>query len=246
MDFKLEKQDAVEFLQGLAPACVDLMITDPAYESLEKHRKRGTTTRLKRSKASSNKWFPIFRNARFPEFFQAAYRALAKNAHLYMYCDDETAYVVKPIAEAAGFKYWKRIVWDKMRIGMGYHYRARCEYILFFEKGKRRLQNLGMPDVFDLKEDPEGYVLECARIHKGYPTEKPVMVSEKLIIQSSLPGEFVVDPFMGSGSVGVAALKHGRVFSGCDVEDEAITLAEQRLTEALAERNSQLPLEKVQ
>jgi len=245
MDFSIVKQDATDFLWDLESASVDLIITDPAYESLEKHRSKGTTTRLKNSKASSNQWFPIFHNNRFPEFFEAAYQALAKNAHFYMYCDDETAYVVKPIAEAAGFKYWKRIVWDKMRIGMGYHYRARCEYILFFEKGKRKLQNLGMPDVFDLKEDPEGYVIECARIHKGYPTEKPVMVSEKLIVQSSSPGELVVDPFMGSGSVGVAALKHGRKFAGCDVEDDALSLTEKRLSAALAERSSQLPLNEV-
>jgi len=245
MNFSIVQQDAIDFLRSLEPGSVDLIITDPAYESLEKHRKKGTTTRLKNSKSSSNKWFPIFPNSRFPPFLMAAYRALAKNSHFYMYCDDETAYVVKPLAEAAGFKYWKRLVWDKMRIGMGYHYRARCEYILFFEKGKRKLQNLGMPDVFDLKEDSEGYVIECARIHKGYPTEKPVMVSEKLIVQSSLPGELVVDPFMGSGSVGVAALKHRRKFAGCDIEKDALDLTDRRLIDTLAERNKQLPLDEV-
>ncbi|TON15085.1 DNA methylase N-4, partial [Vibrio parahaemolyticus] len=41
------KEDAVEWLSTLADASVDLVITDPPYESLEKHRKIGTTTRLK-------------------------------------------------------------------------------------------------------------------------------------------------------------------------------------------------------
>ncbi len=212
--FELQQTDAVHFLNNLPPGVVDLLITDPAYESLEKHRAKGTTTRLKVSDASSNEWFKIFPNTRFPEFFAACYRALKEDSHFYMYCDDETAYIAKPLAEAAGFKYWKRLVWDKLQIGMGYHYRARCEYILFFEKGKRRLHNLGMPDVFDLKEDPEGYILESKRVNKGYPTEKPVAVSEKLILQSSDVGELVVDPFFGSGSVGEAALKNGRVFMG--------------------------------
>ena len=228
--FRLSQLDAVAFLQAMPPESVDLLITDPAYESLEKHRKVGTTTRLKVSDGSSNAWFDIFPNTRFPEFFAACFRVLKKNSHFYMYCDDETAYVVKPIAEAAGFKYWKRLVWDKLKIGMGYHYRARCEYIMFFEKGKRKLINLGMPDVFDLKEDPEGYRLECARILNGYPTEKPVMVSEKLIVQSSLPGELVVDPFMGSASVGEASLKHGRRFWGSDISDASIAVATKRLT----------------
>ena len=73
---RVEKADAVSWLLSLAPRSVDLIITDPAYESLEKHRARGTTTRLSSSKASSNAWFPIFRNARFESLFEATNRAL--------------------------------------------------------------------------------------------------------------------------------------------------------------------------
>lgn len=242
--FELWQMDAVTFLRKMMPESVACIITDPAYESLEKYRAVGTTTRLKHSKASSNDWFPIFKNERFPEFFEACYAVLAKNSHMYMYCDDETAYVVKPMAEAVGFKYWKRLVWDKLKIGMGYHYRARVEYILFFEKGKRKLHNLGMPDIFDLKEDPEGYVLECARILNGYPTEKPVAVSEKLVLQSTEPGELVCDPFMGSGSVGVAALKHRRTFIGGDVTEASMQYARKCLNDISdGKTNEQLSLE---
>ena len=53
-------------------------------------------------------------------------------------------FVAKPEAERAGFRFWKPLVWDKKTIGMGYHYRARYEFILFFEKGKRRLNDLGI------------------------------------------------------------------------------------------------------
>ena len=63
--FDLSCRDAVEWLQQLPSESVDLLITDPAYESLEKHRAIGTTTRLKHSKASSNDWFHVFPNARF-------------------------------------------------------------------------------------------------------------------------------------------------------------------------------------
>jgi site-specific DNA-methyltransferase (adenine-specific) len=125
---------------------------------------------------------------------------------------------VKPIAEEAGFKFWKPLVWDKKTIGMGYHYRARYEFILFFEKGKRRLNDLGVSDV-----------IAVPRIHRGYPAEKPPAVAEVLITQSSLPGDLVADPFMGSGSVGTAALRTGRRFSGCDVNPEAVRLTADRL-----------------
>ena len=66
------------------------MITDPPYESLEKHRAIGTTTRLKHSKASSNDWFTVFPNARFGELFAEAFRVLKRNTHLYLFCDAET------------------------------------------------------------------------------------------------------------------------------------------------------------
>jgi hypothetical protein len=111
--FQLTQGDAVAWLRTLPAASVDLVITDPPYESLEKHRAIGTTTRLKHSKASSNDWFSIFPNARFPELFTEVYRVLKKDTHFYLFCDPETMFVAKPLAEAAGFKFWKPLIWDK-------------------------------------------------------------------------------------------------------------------------------------
>src|SRR5687767_10593261 len=218
VSFELSTRDAVGWLRTLPGESVDLVITDPAYESLEKHRAVGTTTRLKHSKSSSNDWFNIFPNARFGELFAETYRVLKRNTHFYLLCDAETMFVAKPEAEQAGFKFWKPLVWDKRTIGMGYHYRARYEFILFFEKGKRRLNDLGVPDV-----------LTVPRVRGGYPAEKPPEVAEVLIKQSSAPGDVVADPFMGSGSVGVAALKLGRSFLGNDLNPEAVQITAQRL-----------------
>ncbi len=111
--YALTRLDAVAWLRTLPDASVDLVVTDPPYESLEKHRAVGTTTRLSHSKSSSNDWFTVFPNARFPELFAEVHRVLKKNAHFYLYCDQETAFVAKPAGEAAGFKFWKPLVWDK-------------------------------------------------------------------------------------------------------------------------------------
>jgi len=217
-NFELRQQDAVAFLLGLPDESVDLLVTDPAYESLEKHRAVGTTTRLKQSEGSSNPWFSVFPNARFGELFAEVYRVLKRDTHFYLMCDPETAFIAKPIAEAAGFKFWKPLVWDKQSIGMGYHYRARYEFVLFFEKGKRKLADLGIADVFDIP-----------RIRGGYPAEKPSALSSILLRQSSDEGALVVDPFMGSGSTGVAALELGRRFLGNDVAGASLDHARKRL-----------------
>jgi site-specific DNA-methyltransferase (adenine-specific) len=221
--FQLTHGDAVAWLRSLPAGSVDLVVTDPPYESLEKHRAIGTTTRLKHSKASSNDWFEIFPNARFPELFAEIYRVLKKDTHFYLYCDPETMFVAKPMAEAAGFKFWKPIIWDKKNIGMGYHYRARYECILFFEKGKRKLNDLGIADI-----------LQAPRISGGYPAEKPASISETLISQSTQAGQLVIDPFMGSGSVGFAAISRGRNFMGNDLCKEAVEITRSRLLETHA------------
>jgi site-specific DNA-methyltransferase (adenine-specific) len=218
--FDLCAQDAVVWLRELPSDSVDVVITDPAYESLEKHRAIGTTTRLKHSKASSNDWFKIFPNARFGELFRELYRVLRRDSHFYLLCDAETMFEAKPKAEDAGFRFWKPLIWDKCTIGMGYHYRARYEFILFFEKGKRRLNDLGIADI-----------ITVPRIRGGYPAEKPAEIADVLIRQSSSQGEVVCDPFMGSGSVGIAALRLGRRFLGNDVNPEAVRIAAQRLRE---------------
>ena len=216
----VSRADAVEWLRRLPDESVDLIVTDPPYESLEKHRAVGTTTRLTHSRASSNDWFEVFPNDRFPVLFQQLHRVLRNNRHFYLFCDQETMFVAKPVAEQAGFRFWKPLVWDKVKIGMGYHYRARYEFILFFEKGKRKLNDLGVPDI-----------LRFSRLQKGLPAEKPAEVIQILIQQSTGPGEIVIDPFMGSASTGVAAITVGRAFMGNDLSETAVQVAQERLQE---------------
>jgi site-specific DNA-methyltransferase (adenine-specific) len=214
----LFKQDVMECLQDLDDASVDLVVTDPPYDSLEKHRKKGTTTRLKQSKASSNVWFETIPDSYFPQIFTELYRVLQKNSHLYVFCDHSKIAILSLIGMNAGFKYWKPLIWDKCSIGMGYHYRCRYECILLFEKGKRRLSDLSVPDV-----------LRYSKVFRSYPTEKPVALLQTLIKQSSDLGALVLDPFFGSGSCALAAMTLGRDFVGSDNSDHAHKAAAEKL-----------------
>lgn len=219
-NFFLKKMDAIRFLKTLPNDCLDLVVTDPPYESLEKHRSKGTTTRLKISNASSNPWFKVFPNSRFPDLFTEVYRVLRRDRHFYLFCDAATMFIAKPIAEDCGFRFWKPLVWDKVTIGMGYHYRCRFEFILFFEKGKRKLKSLSVPDI-----------LRAKKVRNGYPAEKPTELLRMVVRQSTKRGELVCDPFFGSGSTGVAAVKEGCNFIGSDVAQAAIKKTKSRLRE---------------
>jgi site-specific DNA-methyltransferase (adenine-specific) len=96
---------------------------------------------------------------------------------------------------------------------MGYHWRNCTERIIFLEKGKRKLNYLGWPEVMF---GPSG----------DGPAEKPPEVLSRLVENSSIPGELVLDPFAGSGSTGEAALKLGRRALLLDLD---VTRAQARL-----------------
>lgn len=63
----------------------------------------------------------------------------------------------------------------------------------------------------------------------NHPTQKPVALIARCLRACTRPGETIVDPFAGSGSTGVAALRLGRVFIGCDSDREHAQLAARRL-----------------
>ena len=84
----------------------------------------------------------------------------------------------------------------------------------------------GVPiaDVWDIP-----FLNPKAKERVGYPTQKPVLLLERIISLVTLPGESVLDPFCGSGTTLVAAELLGRNSLGVDVSDEAVQLAMRRL-----------------
>jgi site-specific DNA-methyltransferase (adenine-specific) len=66
----------------------------------------------------------------------------------------------------------------------------------------------------------------------GHPAPFPVELPERLIRLYTYRGDVVLDPFLGSGSTAVAAVRNDRRYVGYDTDPEYVTLAEQRIVEA--------------
>lgn len=73
-----------------------------------------------------------------------------------------------------------------------------------------------------------------SRERTGYPTQKPLELLEVFVEALSEPGELVADFFCGSGTTLLAAEKHGRRWLGCDVSEEAVRVARERLKKLTA------------
>jgi site-specific DNA-methyltransferase (adenine-specific) len=73
-----------------------------------------------------------------------------------------------------------------------------------------------------------------------HPTQKPIQLLERILIASTKEGDMVFDPFSGSSTTGVAAIKLKRKFIGCELEQEFIDLSIKRLKMAIEETESTL------
>ena len=67
------------------------------------------------------------------------------------------------------------------------------------------------------------------RVH---PTQKPITVMAGIIKHLTSPGATILDPFMGSGTTGVACVKTGGNFVGIEIDPDYSAIAEKRIAEA--------------
>ena len=76
--------------------------------------------------------------------------------------------------------------------------------------------------------------------HGKHPTQKPVALLDRIILASTHPDALIFDPFAGSATTGVSAIRTGRKFFGCDIDSTFIELSRARLDEAFRAQASQL------
>ena len=117
-------------------------------------------------------------------------------------------------------------------MGMGWHYRRSYETVLVAEKsgGSRwydesgRVENIIRPGQYGIRK-----IIPQADDH---PTPKPPELAAHFIRLHTQDGDTVIDPFMGRGWVGIAAIPMGRKFIGIEIDEEHFTRACERITNA--------------
>jgi len=76
----------------------------------------------------------------------------------------------------------------------------------------------------------DAWVCPPVQFYPGkHPCEKPLEMMEHIVTASTVPGAVVLDPFMGGGTTGVASIRTGRSFIGCEMEKANFDAAEARL-----------------
>jgi site-specific DNA-methyltransferase (adenine-specific) len=216
----IRRADCVDFLRGLPDESVDVIVTDPAYSGMNQHMRFGHGRIVGRyGKPGNGRWFTEFHDdaESYRTFLSECRRVLRENRHVYIMFDSFSLLSLGGVVREF-FDVKCVIVWDKVAIGMGHYFRRRHEHIVFASKGSRKLPRRDMPDVWTVP-----------RLRRAaYPTQKPVALFELMLAASAEPGYVVCDPFAGSGSSAIAALRHGCDFVGADIDERAVDLARTR------------------
>ncbi|MBB6673035.1 DNA-methyltransferase [Cohnella nanjingensis] len=223
----LYNEDCVEGCKKyIANDSVDLIVTDPPY-NLGFGGTKQTKSKQPRFSIIANDQLSHRDYQRFTfQWLHQAYRVLKPGRHIYV-CIDWRMYPHMVLwMRRVGFIVKNCIVWDKERMGMGWQYRYRHEFIIFAVKDatrNRRVKTRTSTDVWRYPRIPGNKTV--------HPTEKPLDLMSKAIQESSEEGERVLDLFMGSGPAAVAALTLNREFTGFEVDLSHFDTASKRVSE---------------
>lgn len=155
------------------------------------------------------------------QYMPLLYRVLKNGCHAYVMTNFLNLREMMDEATKAGFQMHNLLVWEKNNATPSRWYMKNAEFTLFLRKGKaKRIKNVGSKMVHRFNN-----ILG----DKTHPTEKPVELMKFYIENSSNEGDVVLDPFMGSGSTGLACLDAGREFIGIEVDNKYYEIAKDRL-----------------
>lgn len=218
--YAIEQADCLSFLRERAPSSVDVIVTDPAYSGMNRHLRLGHGRIVGNYSSPSNDgWFEEFNDdaRQFAQLLKQFRRVLKDDRHVYIMFDSYSLLSLGALVRRH-FDVKGIIVWDKQLMGMGNYFRRQHELIVFASKGRRAVEDRSLTDVWEIKR----------RHRPKYPTQKPVGLFEKMLAASAESGFVVCDPFVGSGSSAIAALRQGCTFVGCDTSIEAVDLSRAR------------------
>ncbi len=204
---------------------VDLVATDPPYLLTS-----GGDTQDRRDTFSG--WLGSYGNSgevveckiTWSEIMRVGFEALGEDGDAYFMANDKNVNLAWNAALDAGFSVHNLLVWDKTTAVMNRWYMKNLEFVLYCWKGRAKM--IRDPSSKQLATVPN------AR-DDGHPTVKPVELLAHYIRNSSDFGQTVLDPFMGVGSTGSAAVGLSRKFIGIEIDPLYFDRACRRISDAL-------------
>lgn len=191
---------------------VDSIITDPPYGmSFQSNYREVKHSLIKND--NSLEWLE--------DFAKRCYSLSKDNTAHYIFCSFHNIDIFKQAFEKE-FVVKNILVWEKNNTSMGDlkgNFAPKIEFILFLHKGRRLINGKRTPNIFKFSRTK----------NELHPTQKPVDLMSHLIEKFTDEGQTVLDPFMGSGTTGVACKQTNREFIGIELDKDYFEIASNRI-----------------
>ena len=236
---QIEVADFSDFMESLPKGSVDLILTDPPYTISKETGFKSVVNGVQRFAVSMD--FGTWDHCQIDllDMAQVFYRALRQGGTAIVWYDLWKIGEIKEAMEQAGFKMLRQIIWEKtnpvpLNMRATYLSNAREMAVSGVKGGKPTFHSEYDSGIYLYEHETGVYKRPIPR-HNGnrqHPTQKPEDLFSELVLKHSNPGDMVVDPFLGAGTTAMAALKNGRAFAGCDIDEHYVSISRRRLTMA--------------
>lgn len=231
----LTNADCLETMRLISDNSVDLILTDPPYNlGIFMHQRGTNLKKMRENHFAYSGWddldFEHWKNL-MDVFLCECHRVLKKKGTLILFMSVIKVETIISLAIAHKFYYKTVGTWHKknpMPRNMNLHFLNSTESWLYFI-------NDGTTGTFNNNEKPVHDFIETSTISFSerkfgkHPTQKPLALMQHFIKLLSNENDIVLDPFMGSGTTGVAAIRNKRKFIGIELSPEYFTLASKRI-----------------
>ena len=222
-NWTLHNADCREVLAGMADASVDCVVTDPPYGT-------ASESKVQTHGGKTCEGFNLDWDRTLPMFWLAdALRVTVDGGACIAFTDNKCVTDLWRAMETAGWRPLQTLVWVKPNPPPQprQNFCSGVETAIFARKpGKVHCWNGGGATV-----NWRAFPLVSA-LERKHSTQKPVALMAWLVRLVTPPNGLVLDPFAGSGTTGVAALKERMRFVGCELSPEYAAIAKARLEDA--------------
>lgn len=197
------------------------------------------------AKGAYNNSGELFDMVEWADMAPMIYSALTDDTDAIIMVSDREESSARVAFDMAGFGFHRLLVWDKVTATPNRWYMPNCEFSLYLYKGRaRRINDCSSKTLIRCPQRDVSHLYLNTDVpgeqRRPHATEKPIALMAHWMGNSTDPGDLVIDPFMGSGSTIVAAVRTGRAAIGIEKDPRWFDVACARVADAVDRGQSEM------
>ena len=205
---KKNKMNCFQLINKINDNSIKVSFLDPQYRTILEKMKYGNEGKIKEKKRCS---LPQMKLIDIIKLLKQHYRVLTPSGYLFLWVDKFIlCESIKPWLKGINLKIVDMIIWDKMKMGMGYRTRNQAEFLLILQKNPIKAKTTWK--LHNIRN-----VWSEKKINKTHIHSKPYELQKQLILSTTNKNDLIMDVCAGSFIILDICKELIRNFIGCDI-----------------------------